>query len=185
MGQVGSTGDNTALESFFSLLQDNVLNRRRWATRELRLAIIVWIDERTYPRRRRQARLGHLAPVEYETINTPQVAHAPETRRHLLMQQPRLTNIAVMVGSPGFGHTWTKPHLQKASGPSRGPTRRQAGEFTRCSTRSASTTSAWSSAWCSPETVTVPTMPTPVTVTGTQPPAAACSSGSRPTSSRR
>ena len=76
MGQVASAGDNAAMESFFSLLQNNVLNRRRWATRDqLRLAIITWI-ERTYHRRRRQARLGRLTPVEYETINTPQAALA-------------------------------------------------------------------------------------------------------------
>ncbi|GEL95902.1 integrase [Cellulomonas composti] len=76
MGQVASAGDNAAMESFFSLLQKNVLDRRRWATREdLRLAIIIWI-ERTYHRRRRQARLGRLTPIEYETINTPQVALA-------------------------------------------------------------------------------------------------------------
>jgi hypothetical protein len=32
------------VESFFSLLQKNVLNLRRWRTRmELRLAIVVWI----------------------------------------------------------------------------------------------------------------------------------------------
>ncbi|MBE7698691.1 IS3 family transposase [Oerskovia sp. Sa1BUA8] len=76
MGQVASAGDNAAMESFFSLLQKNVLDRRRWATRQdLRLAIITWI-ERTYHRRRRQARLGRLTPIEYETINTPQVALA-------------------------------------------------------------------------------------------------------------
>ena len=34
MGQVGSAGDNAAMESFFPLLQKNVLNRRRWETRE-------------------------------------------------------------------------------------------------------------------------------------------------------
>ena len=76
MGQVASAGDNAAMESFFSLLQKNVLDRRRWATRhELRLAIITWI-ERTYHRRRRQARLGRLTPIEYETIMTTQVALA-------------------------------------------------------------------------------------------------------------
>lgn len=76
MGQVASAGDNAAMESFFSLLQKNVLNRRRWATRDdLRIAIVTWI-ERTYHRRRRQARLGRLTPIEYETINTPQVALA-------------------------------------------------------------------------------------------------------------
>jgi putative transposase len=50
MGQVGSAGDNAAMESFFSLLQKNVLNRQAWDTREqLRIAIITWI-ERTYHR---------------------------------------------------------------------------------------------------------------------------------------
>jgi len=76
MGQVGSAGDNAAMESFFALLQKNVLDRRSWATRdELRIAIVIWI-ERTYHRRRRQARLGRLTPIEYETIMTPQTATA-------------------------------------------------------------------------------------------------------------
>lgn len=57
------------MESFFSLLQKNVLNQKRWETREeLRLAIVVWI-EKTYHRRRRQRRLGKLTPIEFETIN--------------------------------------------------------------------------------------------------------------------
>jgi putative transposase len=68
MGRVGACGDNAAMESFFALLQKNVLDRQRWANREeLRLAIITWI-ERTYHRRRRQRRLGRLTPVEYETL---------------------------------------------------------------------------------------------------------------------
>jgi hypothetical protein len=54
MGRVGACADNAAMESFVSLLQKNVLNRRRWASRgQLRLAIATWI-ERTYHRRRRQ-----------------------------------------------------------------------------------------------------------------------------------
>jgi putative transposase len=68
MGRVGAAGDNAAMESFFALLQKNVLNRRPWATREeLRVEIVTWI-ERTYHRRRRQDRLGRLTPIEYETI---------------------------------------------------------------------------------------------------------------------
>ncbi|MGO2715734.1 MAG: integrase core domain-containing protein, partial [Brevibacterium aurantiacum] len=68
MGRVGAAGDNAAMESFFALLQKNVLDRRRWATRDqLRIAIVTWI-ERTYHRRRRQARLGRLTPIEYEAI---------------------------------------------------------------------------------------------------------------------
>ncbi len=62
------------MESFFSLLQKNVLDRHRWATREqLRLAIVVWI-EKTYHRRRRQDTLGRMTPIEFETLT--QAAHA-------------------------------------------------------------------------------------------------------------
>ncbi len=75
MGKVGAAGDNAAMESFFSL-QKNVLDRKCWRTREeLRIAIITWI-ERTYHRRRRQARLGRLTPIEYETIMNPAVSLA-------------------------------------------------------------------------------------------------------------
>jgi transposase InsO family protein len=64
------------MESFFSLLQKNVLDRRQWATRqELRIAIVTWI-ERTYRRRRKQASLGRLTPVEYETVMTTQALQA-------------------------------------------------------------------------------------------------------------
>ena len=66
MGRVSSAGDNAAMESFYSLLQKNVLNRRRWKTRdELAYEITYWI-EHTYNRRRRQRGLGRLTPVEYE-----------------------------------------------------------------------------------------------------------------------
>jgi putative transposase len=76
MGKVGAAGDNAAMESFFALLQNNVLDRRQWATRqELRIAIVTWI-ERTYHRRRRQAALGRLTPVEYETIMTTPATQA-------------------------------------------------------------------------------------------------------------
>lgn len=71
MGNVGTAADNAAMESFFSLLQKNVLDRQRWANRDqLRIEIITWI-ERTYHRRRRQPALGRLTPHEYETIMTP------------------------------------------------------------------------------------------------------------------
>jgi transposase InsO family protein len=74
MGRVGACADNAAMESFFSLLQKNVLNRQRWATREqLRLAIVVWI-EKTYHRRRRQDTLGRMTPIEFETLT--RAAHA-------------------------------------------------------------------------------------------------------------
>jgi len=66
MGRVASAGDNAAMESFYALLQKNVLDQKRWAGRdELATAIIYWI-EHTYNRRRRQRGLGRLTPVEYE-----------------------------------------------------------------------------------------------------------------------
>ncbi len=56
------------MESLFALLQKKVLDRRCWTTRrQLRIAIVTWI-ERTYHRRRRQPRLGRLTPIEFETI---------------------------------------------------------------------------------------------------------------------
>ena len=76
MGKVGACGDNAAMESFFALLQNNVLDRQHWATREeLRIAIVTWI-ERTYHRRRRQVRLGRLTPIEFETIMNNDLALA-------------------------------------------------------------------------------------------------------------
>jgi putative transposase len=68
MGRTGTCADNAAMESFFALLQKNVLDHRRWTTREeLRLAIVIWI-ERTYHRRRRQRALGKLTPIEFEAV---------------------------------------------------------------------------------------------------------------------
>ena len=76
MGRVGAAGDNAAMESFFALLQNNVLDRRTWSTRdELRTAIVTWI-ERTYHRRRRQVALGRLTPIEYEVIMSTPVSQA-------------------------------------------------------------------------------------------------------------
>ena len=50
------------MESFFALLQKNVLNTRRWDTREdLRLEMVRWIQTK-YNRRRRQRGLGKLTP---------------------------------------------------------------------------------------------------------------------------
>jgi transposase InsO family protein len=66
MGRVAAAGDNAAMESFNSLLQKNVFDRRRWATRDqLTYESIHWI-EHTYNRRRRQRGLGKLTPVEFE-----------------------------------------------------------------------------------------------------------------------
>jgi transposase InsO family protein len=74
MGRTGTCADNATMESFFALLQKNVLDRQRWSSREeLRLAIVIWI-ERTYHRRRRQRALGKLTPIEFEAVH--EVAYA-------------------------------------------------------------------------------------------------------------
>ena len=58
--------DNAARESFFALLQKNVLDRCSWTTRrQLSIAIVTWI-ERTYHRRRKQQELGRMTPVQFE-----------------------------------------------------------------------------------------------------------------------
>ena len=41
MGRIGASSGNAAMESFFSLLQKNMLNREQWETHErLRLEIV-------------------------------------------------------------------------------------------------------------------------------------------------
>lgn len=68
MGKFGAAADNAATESLFTLLQIYVLGLKRSRTRkELRITIITW-TARTYHRRRRQAHLNRLTPIEYETI---------------------------------------------------------------------------------------------------------------------
>jgi transposase InsO family protein len=69
VGRVASAADNAAIESFHSLLKKNVLNSRRWDTREeLRLAMVTRIEKK-YHRQRRKRRLGRMTPVEFEVLN--------------------------------------------------------------------------------------------------------------------
>ena len=76
MGRVASAGDNTAVETFWALLQRNVLNTGpRRIRAELRYATTYWI-EHTYNRRRRQRRLGRLTPIEFELAFTSTTTHA-------------------------------------------------------------------------------------------------------------
>lgn len=64
------------MESFSSSYRKYVLDQQRRATREeSRIAIVTW-SERTYHRRRQQARLGRLTPIEFETVRTTQAAAA-------------------------------------------------------------------------------------------------------------
>lgn len=55
------------MEPFFSLLQENVLDRHRWGAREEpRIAIVAWIERTRHCRRRRIA-LRRLTPIEFES----------------------------------------------------------------------------------------------------------------------
>ena len=63
---LGSAGVTTPRWSFFSLLQKNVLDTRRWDTQEeLRHVIVTWIETK-YNRQRRHSQLGYSTPIEHE-----------------------------------------------------------------------------------------------------------------------
>jgi putative transposase len=66
MGSVGDCYDNAMMESFWSRVQVELLDRQRWRTRiELANAIFDYL-EIFHNRQRRHSRLGMLTPVEYE-----------------------------------------------------------------------------------------------------------------------
>lgn len=69
-GTVGDGGlDNAMMESFWSSMQIELLNRRRWKTRvELANAIFEYI-EIFHNRRRRHSALGYRTPIEYELLS--------------------------------------------------------------------------------------------------------------------
>jgi transposase InsO family protein len=67
MGSVGSCYDNAMIESFWSRMQVELLDRRNWRTRvELANAIFEYL-EIFHNRQRRHSALGMLTPVEFET----------------------------------------------------------------------------------------------------------------------
>jgi hypothetical protein len=84
MGQVGSAGDNAAMESFFALLQRNVLDRRRWTARdELRIAIVTWIERHlppTPPPSRPRATDPHRVRDDHDPTGHPGRLTHPVTR---------------------------------------------------------------------------------------------------------
>jgi transposase InsO family protein len=70
MGSVGDCYDNAMMESFWSRMQVELLNRQRWRTRiELANAIFDYL-EIFHNRQRRHSRLGMLTPIEYENTFT-------------------------------------------------------------------------------------------------------------------
>ena len=74
MGSVGDCYDNAMIESFWSRMQVELLDRQRWRTRmELANAIFGYL-EIWHNRRRRHSSLGMLTPIEFETRTSAPVA---------------------------------------------------------------------------------------------------------------
>jgi putative transposase len=74
MGGVGACFDNAMIESFWSRMQVELLNRRRWRTRiELANAIFEYLEV-FHNRQRRHSALGMLSPIEFETRQPTTVA---------------------------------------------------------------------------------------------------------------
>jgi putative transposase len=70
MGRVASSVDNTMMESFWSTMQRELLDRQRWDTKaELSSAIFEWI-EAFYNPVRRHTSIGDLSPIEFEALHT-------------------------------------------------------------------------------------------------------------------
>jgi transposase InsO family protein len=66
MGSIGDCYDNAMIESFWSRMQVELLNRRKWRTRvELANAIFEYLEV-FHNRQRRHSALGVLTPVEFE-----------------------------------------------------------------------------------------------------------------------
>jgi hypothetical protein len=87
MGTVGDCYDNAMMESFWGTLQLEVLDRRKWRTRdELANAIFEWI-ECWYNPKRRHSSLGMRSPIEFEKLHTP------------VRSRPLTPNL----GCPGYG----------------------------------------------------------------------------------
>lgn len=69
MGSVGDCYDNAVIESFWSRMQVELLDRQRWRTRvELANAIFEYLEIFHY-RQRRHSSLGMRTPVEYEMLH--------------------------------------------------------------------------------------------------------------------
>jgi putative transposase len=70
-GTIGDCYDNAMMESFWSSMQIELLNRKKWRTRlDLANAIFDYI-EIFYNRQRRHSQLEYLSPVEHELRFTP------------------------------------------------------------------------------------------------------------------
>jgi putative transposase len=76
MGRVASSVDNTMMESFWSTMQRELLDRQRWSTRDqLASAIFEWIEAFYNPVRRHSA-IGYLSPAAFDALHTARATAA-------------------------------------------------------------------------------------------------------------
>jgi putative transposase len=74
MGSIGDCYDNAVIESFWSRMQVELLDRQRWRTRlELANAMFDYLEV-FHNRRRRHSALGWLTPIEFENRTSITVA---------------------------------------------------------------------------------------------------------------
>ena len=74
MGSINDCYDNAVIESFWSRMQVELLDRRRWRTRlELAISIFEYL-EIFHNRQRRHSAHGWLTPLEFETRQPINVA---------------------------------------------------------------------------------------------------------------
>ncbi|MEW2012442.1 MULTISPECIES: integrase core domain-containing protein [Microbacterium] len=70
MGRVASSVDNALIESFWSTMQRELLDRTTWDSKtQLASAMFEWI-EGFYNPHRRHTSLGDLSPADYEALHT-------------------------------------------------------------------------------------------------------------------
>ena len=67
MESIGDCFDNAVAESFFAMLQTELLDRSDWPTREGLANASFSFIEGFYNPRRRHSTLGYLSPADYET----------------------------------------------------------------------------------------------------------------------
>ena len=75
-GSVGDGLDNAMMESFWSSMQIELLNRKKWITRiELANAMFDYI-EIFYKRQRRHSQLNYRTPIEFEITYEKELINA-------------------------------------------------------------------------------------------------------------
>jgi putative transposase len=68
MGSVGDCFDHALIESFFATLECELIDRRRWRTKEEARLEVFWWLEAVYNRTRRHSSLEYRSPAGYEAM---------------------------------------------------------------------------------------------------------------------